>query len=65
MAELHSPDSEPTVLCCNGKRCPQIQENHAENSFVLSDPSVGPDQIRLTREQAALLHAYLGERLGT
>ena len=47
-------------LCCGGN-CPVLHDEG--DSFVISDSDQSEKPIRITREQAALVAAWLAERL--
>jgi len=59
MVDPKDPVAEDSLmLCCGGKRCPVIKQN--TSSFELSDDF--GQTIKLSREQAALLAQWIGEK---
>lgn len=54
-------------MCCGGKKkCPVLHVDHSDagdGDIVIADLDQSPAPIRLTREQAMQVHAWLGNVL--
>ena len=58
---MEKPTDKTLDLCCGGQNCAVLHDEG--DAFVISDPAQDTREIRITREQAVRVAAWLSERL--